>query len=138
MILVTKNDFNVDEELKRLKGRDVGCVVNFVGVVRKVSDGKTIESMEIDVYPEMAEKQLEAIKNESITKFGVIDVSIVHRFGKLGVGDNIVLVAVSSGHRKEAFEACRYVIDELKKRVPIWKKEYTSIGSKWVEVDRSD
>ena len=94
--------------------------------------------MEIEVYPEMAEKQLEAIRGEAIEKFGVEDILVVHRYGDLKVGDNIVLVAVSAGHRAEAFDACRYVIDELKKRVPIWKREHTPSGARWVEAGRPD
>jgi molybdopterin synthase catalytic subunit len=94
--------------------------------------------MEIEVYPEMAEKQLEAIRGEAIKQFGVEDILVVHRYGDLHIGDNIVLVAVSAGHRAEAFTACRYVIDELKKRVPIWKREHTPSGAWWVEAGRPD
>ncbi|MCX6656163.1 MAG: molybdenum cofactor biosynthesis protein MoaE [Candidatus Bathyarchaeota archaeon] len=86
----------------------------------------------------MAEKQLQRIRGEAIKKFGVEEILIVHRYGNLMVGDNIVLIAVSAGHRDSAFDACRYVIDELKKRVPIWKREHTPTGACWVEVGRPD
>jgi molybdopterin synthase catalytic subunit len=86
----------------------------------------------------MAEKQLEIIRGEALRKFGVEEILIVHRFGNLMVGDNIVLIAVSAGHRDSAFDACRYVIDELKKRVPIWKREHTPSGARWVEAGRPD
>lgn len=138
MITVTHDDFSVDNELRKLKKGSVGCVVSFVGTVRGESIGKRIEAMEIEVYPEMAEMQLAEIRDEAIAAYGVADIRIIHRFGELKVGDNIVLVAVSAGHRDEAFSACRYVIDELKKRVPIWKREYTAGGTRWVEGGRPD
>ena len=138
MIRVTRGDFIVDEELARLAKPSVGGLVTFVGVVRDESEAGRVERMEIEVYPEMAEKQLEAIRGEAIERFGVEDVLVVHRYGDLRVGDNIVLVAVSAGHRAEAFDACRYVIDELKKRVPIWKREHTPSGARWVEAGRPD
>lgn len=134
MIKVTEEDFNVEKILSSIKMEEIGCIINFVGVVRGVSEGDEIQRMDIEVYPEMAEKQLLIIKNEAVEKFGVKEIVIIHRFGSLHVGDNILLIAVASGHRKEAFPACQYVIDEIKKRVPIWKKEYTLSGEKWVEV----
>jgi molybdopterin synthase catalytic subunit len=138
MIRVTRDDFNVDEELKRITKPSVGGLVTFVGTVRDSSEAGRVTRMEIEVYPEMAEKQLEAIRGEALNRFGVEDVLVVHRFGDLRVGDNIVLVAVSAGHREAAFDACRYVIDELKKRVPIWKREHTPSGAWWVEGGRPD
>ena len=138
MIRVTRNDFSVDEELKRVKTPSVGGIVTFVGVVRADSEGQRVDSMEIEVYPEMAEKQLQTIRGEAIKKFSVEEILIVHRYGNLMVGDNIVLIAISAGHRDSAFDACRYVIDELKKRVPIWKRERTPTGACWVEVGRPD
>ncbi len=138
MIRVTRDDFKVDEELKRITKPSVGGLVTFVGTVRDSSEAGRVTRMEIEVYPEMAEKQLEAIRGEALNRFGVEDVLVVHRFGDLRVGDNIVLVAVSAGHREAAFDACRYVIDELKKRVPIWKREHTPSGARWVEDGRPD
>ena len=138
MISVTRNDFSVDEELKKLKKPSVGGIVTFVGTVRAESEGQHIDSIEIEVYPEMAVKQLATIREEAVSRFGVEDIRIVHRYGVLRVGDNIVLIVISASHRAAAFDACRYVIDELKKRVPIWKREYTSSGVRWVEVGRPD
>lgn len=134
MIKVTEEDFNVDNVLSNFNSKEIGCVVNFVGVVRGVSEGDIIERMDIEVYPEMAEKQLNTICNEALEMFGVEKIVVIHRHGRLKVGDNILLISVASGHRKEAFSACQYVIDEIKKRVPIWKKEYTQTDEKWVEV----
>jgi len=92
----------------------------------------------IEVYEEMAVKQLSMIRDEALERFGVHEVAVVHRYGDLEVGDNIVYIGVSAGHREEAFQACRYVIDELKERVPLWKKEYTADGEVWVEGDRRE
>ena len=138
MIRVTKDDFSVDVELRHLKRPSVGGLVIFVGTVRAESEGQRVDAMEIEVYPEMAEKQLNAIRDEAIQKFGVEDIRVIHRYGDLKIGDNIVLVIVSASHRGEAFDACKYIIDELKKRVPIWKREYTPQGARWVEVGRPD
>ena len=138
MIRITRSDFNVDEEVRQMKASSVGGIVTFIGTVRGESEGEAIDLMEIEIYPEMAEKQLGAIRNEAIEKFNVNDVRIIHRFGELHLGDNIVLIAVSAGHRAEAFDACRYAIDELKKRVPIWKREHTSTGERWVEVGKHE
>ena len=138
MIRVTRDDFSVDEELKRLKKPSVGGIVTFVGTVRAESEAGRVDRMEIEVYPEMAEKQLAIIRGEALAEFGIDDIIVVHRYGDLMIGDNIVLVAVSAGHREEAFDACMYVIDELKKRVPIWKREHTPSGARWVEAGRPD
>ena len=112
--------------------------MSFVGTVREESGGEQVDRIEIEVYPEMAEKQLATIREEAMDRFEVIEVLVVHRYGELRVGDNIVLVAASAAHREAAFDACRYVIDELKKRVPIWKREHTAGGDKWVEGERPD
>jgi molybdopterin synthase catalytic subunit len=133
LIRLTDSDFNVDEEVSQMKKKSVGGIVTFIGTVRGESEEGQVNLMEIQVYPEMAEKQLHAISEEAIRRFNVDDIRIIHRHGELHVGDNIVLIAVSAGHRDEAFSACRYVIDELKKRVPIWKREQTPSGERWVE-----
>jgi len=133
MIRVTKENFSVDDVIAGLKSRSTGGIVSFLGVVRRESKGKPIEHIEIEVYEEMAQRQLEAIRREAIDRFGVEEVAVVHRYGSLKASENILLVVVASAHRAEAFEACRYVIDEIKRRVPIWKKEVTPEGEWWVE-----
>jgi molybdopterin synthase catalytic subunit len=138
MIRVTRDDFSVDEELKLLIKPSVGGLVTFVGTVRDESEAGHVESMEIEVYPEMAEIQLTEIREETMKKFDVEDILVIHRYGDLRVGENIVLVAVSAGHREAAFNACSYIIDELKKKVPIWKREHTPTGAHWVEAGRID
>jgi molybdopterin synthase catalytic subunit len=138
MIRVTRDDFSVDEELKLLIKPSVGGLVTFVGTVRDESEAGHVERMEIEVYPEMAEIQLTEIREEAMKKFDVEDILVIHRYGDLRVGENIVLVAVSAGHREAAFNACSYIIDELKKKVPIWKREHTPTGAHWVEAGRID
>jgi molybdopterin synthase catalytic subunit len=133
MIRVTKENFSVDDVIAGLKSRSTGGVVSFLGVVRGESKGKPVEHIEIEVYEEMAQRQLEMIRREAVDRFGVEEVAVVHRYGSLKASENILLIVVTSAHRAEAFEACRYVIDEIKRRVPIWKKEVTPEGEWWVE-----
>ena len=133
MIEITRQDFSVDQALSRLRKGEMGCIVSFVGVVRGESKGRKVQRMEIQVYDEMARRQLEAIRGEAMERFGAEEVNIIHRVGSLEVSDNIVLIAVGAAHRPEAFDACRYVLENLKKRVPIWKKEVTEEGDFWIE-----
>ena len=138
MIEITETDFSVDEVVNRIQTDEMGCIVTFVGIVRNNSKGKPVERIEIQVYEEMAVKQLDAIREEAISRFTIDDVSIVHRHGSLRVSEKIMMIAVGAGHRAEAFDACRYVIDSIKKKVPIWKKEYTPDGEFWVESDKDE
>ncbi|MBS7620175.1 molybdenum cofactor biosynthesis protein MoaE [Candidatus Bathyarchaeota archaeon] len=133
MIEITQEDFSVDEIIKSLQTPSAGAVVTFVGIVRNESKGRAIEKIEIEVYREMALKQLESIRDEAIKQFGVENVAIIHRFGTLKTSERIMMIAVAAKHRSEAFQACRYVIENIKKRVPIWKKEITVEGDFWVE-----
>lgn len=138
MIKLTREDFSVDEVLVSLRKKNVGGIVFFIGTVRGESGVGDVARMEIEVYPEMVMSQLQTIRQEAITHFGVEDIYIIHRYGDLKIMDNIVLVAVSATHRIEALEACHYVIDELKKRVPIWKREHTKNGAHWLEGERPE
>ena len=138
MISVQREDVDIDAVLEAVKSAKSGCVVSFLGTVRDVSEGRSVQRMSIEVYEDMAVKQLSIIRHEALERFGAHEVAVVHRYGDLEVGDNIVYIAVSAGHREEAFKACRYVIDELKERVPLWKKEYTADGEVWVEGDRRE
>ena len=132
MIMITRDDFSIDEVVRKVKGRDVGAVVTFLGTVRGESEGRVVERMEVQAYEEMATRQLERIEAEALQKFGVRRTAIIHRTGVLKVSDNVVLIVVGAAHRDEAFKACRFIIEELKKTVPIWKKEYTATGENWV------
>ncbi len=133
MILVTKEDFSVDDVLSEIRSKRTGAIVSFVGVVREEDRGRKIKRMEMEAYKGMAEKELSDLRDKAMEKFGLEEVTIIHRVGSLSPGDNIVLIAVASGHRKEAFDGAEYLIDELKKVVPLWKKEIFEDGELWVE-----
>jgi len=110
-----------------------GGVVTFQGVVRDNARGKQVRSLEYDAYTEMAERQMAQIAAEVEARWGDATVAMVHRIGRLEIGECSVVVAVACPHRGEAFEACRYAIDTLKSTVPIWKKEIYIDGEEWVE-----
>jgi molybdopterin synthase catalytic subunit len=128
LIEITNQDFSLDEMIKRAKRLDAGAVVTFLGTVR--DDG--IEMMELEAFQEAALPELESIRGEAMSRFDLLSVEIVHRIGRLSVGDNIVAIVCSAGHRDEAFQGCRYIIEEMKKRAPIWKKEIGKNGERWV------
>lgn len=110
-----------------------GALCVFTGVVRNHNDGKSVLHLEYEGYEEMVVSVFAEIEAEAKQRFGVTRVRIVHRLGRMEIGDTSVAVAVSSPHRKEAFEACRFAIDTLKHKAPIWKKEYYADGSSWLE-----
>jgi molybdopterin synthase catalytic subunit len=115
-----------------LRDRD-GAVVTFHGVVREYSDsGRAVRYLEYEAYPEMAEAQMRAIGAEIKRRWDVDDVAMVHRIGRLEIGEASVVIAVAAPHRGEAFDACEYAIDTLKATVPIWKKEVFADGEVWV------
>jgi molybdopterin synthase catalytic subunit len=138
VIKIQREDINIKKYLDMVRTPNTGGIVTFLGTVRDNAMGRRIAKMEIEVYEAMAQNQLEAIRGETIEKFGVNEIVLVHRYGELDVMDNIVFIAVSSEHRKEAFSACIYMIDELKQRVPIWKKETTPEGDFWVEGEKHE
>ena len=128
MIEITEQDFSLDEMIKKAKRNDAGAVVTFLGTVRD----DDIEMMELESFREAALLELESIRGEAVGRFGLKSADIVHRIGLLSVGDNIVAIVCSAAHREEAFLGCRYIIEELKKRAPIWKKEIGENGERWV------
>jgi len=109
-----------------------GATAVFVGTLRDFNQGNKVAAMTLEHYPGMTEKCLHAVCAESAGRWALNDILVIHRFGDLLPGDPIVLVAVSSAHRDDAFAACRYIIDELKTRAPFWKKERTDSGERWV------
>jgi molybdopterin synthase catalytic subunit len=128
LIEITEQDFSLDEMIKKARRTDAGAVVTFLGTVR--DDG--IEMMELESFRESALQELASIRDEAMVRFGLKSSEIVHRVGLLSVGDNIVAIVCSAAHRDEAFLGCRYIIEELKKRAPIWKKEIGVNGERWV------
>tara|TARA_B100001121_G_scaffold149341_1_gene130733 strand:+ start:851 stop:1267 length:417 start_codon:yes stop_codon:yes gene_type:complete len=135
MIKIQKKDFNLEKEIKNIKDNlsNVGAVSSFIGYVRDLNNNKDVKSIDLEVYNEMAIKELSKIKNFAIEKWSLTDCLIVHRYGKLDVGEKIVLVACFSEHRKNGMEACIYIMDYLKKDAPFWKKEFYFEGSSWLE-----
>jgi molybdopterin synthase catalytic subunit len=128
MIQLTRDQIDIDECIRKAKKPGVGGIVTFIGVVR--DDG--ILSLELESYESAALLELQRIHDEAIKEFDIESADIIHRTGKLTIGDTIVLIVVAAGHRKEAFRACEFIIDRLKETVPIWKKEETRDGSRWV------
>ena len=140
-VRVQKEDFDVTAELAsmRLTGRgNVGAIVNFVGLVRNMNDGDAIQTLTLEHYAGMTEKALEKIETEAKARWDVLESRIIHRVGCLQPQDQIVLVAVSSAHRGDAFKACEFIMDFLKTQAPFWKKEATAQGERWVEAKLSD
>ena len=139
-VKVQNEDFNPQQVVDALcKGRaDIGAVVTFVGRVRDSAKSESISAMELEHYPGMTEKALQGIVNQAHQRWQLQGVSIIHRVGKLEPAEQIVMVAVASPHRGEAFQACEFMIDFLKMRAPFWKKEYTEQGAHWVDARESD
>jgi molybdopterin synthase catalytic subunit len=129
MITITHEDFDPGIYIDAARGREVGGIVTFTGIVR--DDG--ITAIELETYQEAARQELEAIRDEALSRYAIQSVDIIHRIGTLPVGDHIVLIVVGAPHRGDAFRACEYIIDRIKETVPLWKKEYTNDGSRWVE-----
>jgi len=132
MIEVRRDDFSIDQIVSRMKRPEVGAIVSFLGTVKGIVGDEEVEVLSIESYQEMATKKLLELREEAIDRFGVTDVSIVHRVGKLEPTDNIVLIVVTSPNRQQAFDACRWLIEELKRTTPLWKKETTRSGDRWV------
>jgi molybdopterin synthase catalytic subunit len=130
---LTASRIDVAEVVTRVTGPDVGGVVTFVGTVRDHARGRSIDHLEYEAYPEMAEREMHRIADEAAARFPGTRVAMAHRTGHLAVGEIAVVVAAAAPHRAEAFSACRFAIDTLKERVPIWKKEITSDGAYWVD-----
>ncbi len=130
---VTSAELSVDEVVGRLADPAVGAVSAFVGVVRGVTDGRQVSYLEYEAYPEMAEQTLRQIGDEIRERWNTIrEVAIVHRLGRLEIGERSVVIALSAAHRQETFAAIRYAIDRLKEIVPIWKKEvWADGGAQW-------
>lgn len=117
---------------------DIGAVASFIGLARDTNSGSEVAAMTLEHYPAMTEKALAAIVDETLQRWTLLDVTLIHRVGRLLPGDPIVLVIVASSHRAEAFSACEFLMDALKTRAPFWKKEETSGGERWVDARESD
>lgn len=140
MIRVQQEAFDTGEELKKLKAStaNIGGIVSFTGTVRGMSGGTRVSAMTLEHYPGMTEKALEDIDAEAQRRWPLDATLIIHRYGRLEPGDDIVLVITASAHRDAAFEACRFLIDWLKTRAPFWKLEEDGSSARWVEAKASD
>lgn len=143
-VRVQLEDFNLDAELKSLRegNPNIGAIVSFIGLVRDVNEGDSVSTLTLEHYPGMTEKALKAIVAEAKSRWDVIDALIIHRVGTLQPTDQIVLVAVTSAHRGEAFKACEFMMDYLKTQAPFWKKETImqngEAAERWVDAKDSD
>jgi molybdopterin synthase catalytic subunit len=140
LISVQQHDFDATQVVNELcLGRkDIGAIVTFTGLVRDISAEQNLLAMQLEHYPGMTENSLTQIAQQAQQQWNIKDVAIIHRVGRLAPMENIVLVVVISEHRREAFEACDFLMDYLKTRAPFWKKEFTSEGEHWVEAKQSD
>jgi molybdopterin synthase catalytic subunit len=140
LVRVQREDFDAGKEIARLRAADpkIGAVAAFIGIARDVNDGDAVATLTLEHYPGMTEKALEDICAQAQQRWQVADVLVVHRVGELHPTDQIVLVAVTSSHRAEAFAACEFVMDYLKTEAPFWKKETTAAGTRWVDARASD
>jgi molybdopterin synthase catalytic subunit len=134
-VTIQTDDFDLGAEVAALRAGDpgVGAIVSFVGTVRDRSDGQGVQLMELEHYPGMTEKSIEAMMAEAQRRFDIRAARVVHRVGALKPQDQIVLVAVTSAHRGQAFQACEFLMDYLKTQAPFWKKEHTPEGARWVD-----
>ena len=139
MIKVQKNDFNIGREISEItsKNQNIGGISTFIGIVRG-GNNNSLNSMTLEHYSGMTEKMLNEIDNEAKERWDLIETKIIHRYGELFPGDQIVLVITASEHRKNAIESCQFLIDWLKTKAPFWKLEDSTKGKNWVEEKQSD
>lgn len=133
MIRIVEGQIDHQEIIDSVATAEAGAIVTFDGVVRNNARGKNVTRLFYEAYPELAYRELEKVRNEAMQRWPIQSISIVHRVGRLDIGESTVFIAVSAAHRHEAFDACRYAIDTLKRMVPIWKKEFYEDGEVWVE-----
>jgi molybdopterin synthase catalytic subunit len=139
-VTVQTADFDLGVEVSALRAGDagVGAVAAFVGTVRDRNDGQGVSSMELEHYPGMTERAIEAMIDEAVKRFDIRGARVIHRVGLLQPQDQIMMVAVTSAHRGQAFQACEFLMDYLKTQAPFWKKEQTPEGARWVDARSSD
>lgn len=133
-VRIQVKDFSADQELAALRAssRNMGGIATFIGCARDFSEGREVTEIRFDAHAGMALAEMNKLRDEAISKFGLLDARLIHRVGELKAGEQIVFIATGAEHRAPALDACRWLIDELKQRVPIWKKEITPQGDAWV------
>jgi molybdopterin synthase catalytic subunit len=135
LVRIQRDNFSIDAEIDRVRSRSkrIGGIAVFLGTARDRSKGRDVESLTFEHYEGMAQRKLREIRERTLKDFDVIETLILHRYGDIGIGENIVLIVVGAEHRADAFRACKWAIDELKQITPIWKREQTPEGEVWVE-----
>jgi len=133
-VRLQQEDFSQDEEIAALRAssKRMGGIATFIGCARDFSEGREVTQISFDAYGSMALAEMNKLRDEAMAKFTLLDARIVHRVGVVGAGEQIVFIAAGAEHRAPALQACHWLIDELKQRVPIWKKEVTPRGDAWV------
>ena len=133
-VCIQEEDFSIEAEVNAIRAasKRIGGIVTFLGCARDFSEGRDVFAINFEQYAGMAESAMTTLRDEALKQFDIIDVRIIHRVTTVHAGDQIVLIVVGAEHRKAAFEACEWLIDTLKQRVPIWKKEVTPEGDSWV------
>ena len=135
MIKIQKKDFDIEKEINFFKSKysNVGAVNSFIGYVRDLNNNKDVKYLDLEVYKEMAIKELSKIKDSAVNKWSLIDCLIIHRYGRLHINEKIVLVTCFSEHRNDSFEGCKFIMDYLKKDAPFWKKENYKNTTRWLK-----
>lgn len=133
MIALVQEEIRPQELIQRITVPEAGALVTFDGIVRNHARGRRVRYLEYESYGSMAEREMEKIRAEALDRWPLTGLLIVHRLGRLEIGESSVFIAVSAAHRGDAFDACRYTIDTLKQTVPIWKKEHYDDGEVWIE-----
>ncbi len=139
-VAIQTHDFDLSTELASLRAGNpaVGAVCSFVGTVRDRNEGDAVATLELEHYPGMTEKAIEAMVDEAHRRFDILGARVVHRVGLLQPLDQIMMVAVISSHRGQSFQACEFLMDYLKTQAPFWKKEQTPEGARWVDARVAD
>lgn len=134
-VRVQRENFSLDQELDRVRARSkrIGGIATFLGIARDRSKGRDVDGITFEYYEGMAQKKLREIRERALKDFDILELLIIHRYGEITIGENIVLIIAAAEHRAEAFRACKWAIDELKQITPIWKLEHTPEGEVWVE-----
>lgn len=134
-VRVQRENFSIDQELDRVRSRSkrIGGIATFLGIARDRSRGRDVDGLTFEHYEGMAQKKLREIRERALNDFDILELLIIHRYGEIAIGENIVLIIAGAEHRADAFRACKWAIDELKQITPIWKLEHTPGGEVWVE-----
>ena len=133
LIRVTPERLDPEAAIEAVRRDEAGAVDLFLGVVRNENRGRAVDHLVYDAYPSMAERTMRELAEEAVRRFELGDAAVLHRTGRLEIGETSLLVAVSAGHREATFEAGRWLVHEIKRRVPVWKKEVWADGEEWIE-----